>query len=417
VITLEEAKQFVLESLVAPSPEVMALEDVLGCVVGEEVLARESVPEFLNSSMDGFALRALDTATGSATGSTTLRVIGAVYAGDGSSPYVGSGEAARIMTGAPLPDGADCVCMKEEAIVDPSGQTVRIERTIPVGEYVRAPGEDVQIGQVLVVTGDELNPAKVGVLAGQGFAAVRAFRRPRVGVLSTGNELARSLAPLESGEIRDVNRPLLLALVRESGCLAVDLGIVHDDYASIAQRLRVGVQECDAVISTGGVSVGDLDHVKTVIGELGGDSARSMQVAIRPGKPFAFGVVGARHVPVFGLPGNPVSTRVSFELFVRPSLRFLAGHRVLERPTFNMVLDSPLPRSKDGKLHLVHVVARIHDDGTVHVERAIRHGSHLLSAISDANALAMVPEGEGLSSGDIVRAMILNADQLSAPSS
>lgn len=410
---MEEAKQFVLGSLLAPSPEVLALEDVFGCVAGEEVLARESVPGFSNSSMDGFALRALDTATGLAT----LKVIGAVYAGDGSSSHVGPGEAARIMTGAPLPDGADCVCMKEEAIVDPSGETVRIERPIAVGEYVRSPGEDVTIGQVLVVTGDELNPAKVGVLAGQGFAAVRAFRRPRVGVLSTGNELARSLAPLLSGEIRDVNRPLLLALVQESGCLPVDLGIVHDDYASIAQRLRDGVPECDTVISTGGVSVGDLDHVKTVIGELGGDSARSMQVAIRPGKPFAFGVVGARHVPVFGLPGNPVSTRVSFELFVRPSLRFLAGHRVLERPTLNMVLDTPLPRSKDGKLHLVHVVARIHDDGTVHVERAIRHGSHLLSAISDANALAMVPEGEGLSPGDVVRAMVLNADQLSAPSS
>lgn len=410
---MQEAKQFVLESLLAPSPEVLALEDVLGCVAGEEVLARESVPGFLNSSMDGFALRALDTATGFAT----LRVIGAVYAGDGSSLHVGPGEAARIMTGAPLPDGADCVCMKEETIVDPLGQTVRIERTISLGEHVRSPGEDVQIGQVLVVMGDELNPAKVGVLAGQGFAAVRAIRRPRVGVLSTGNELARSLAPLESGEIRDVNRPLLLALVRESACLPVDLGIVHDDYASIAQRLRDGVQECDAVISTGGVSVGDLDHVKTVIGELGGDSARLMQVAIKPGKPFAFGVVGARHVPVFGLPGNPVSTRVSFELFVRPSLRFLAGHRVLERPTFNMVLDAPLPRSKDGKLHLVHVVARFHDDGTVHVERAIRHGSHLLSAIGDANALAMVPEGEGLSSGDTVRAMVLDADQLSATSS
>jgi molybdenum cofactor synthesis domain-containing protein len=307
--------------------------------------------------------------------------------------------------------------MKEEAIVDPSGHTVQIERTIPVGEYVRSPGEDVTIGQVLVVAGDELNPAKVGVLAGQGFAAAKAFRQPRVGVLSTGNELARSLAPLQSGEIRDVNRPLLLALVKESGCLPVDLGIVHDDYASIAQRLKDGVKECDAVISTGGVSVGDLDHVKAVIGELGGDSARSMQVAIKPGKPFAFGVVGAHRVPVFGLPGNPVSTRVSFELFVRPSLRFLAGHRVLERPTFNMVLDSPMPRSKDGKLHLVHVVARIHDDGVAHIERAIRHGSHLLSAIGDANALAMVPESDGLKSGDVVRAMVLDTDQLSAPSS
>jgi molybdenum cofactor synthesis domain-containing protein len=320
------------------------------------------------------------------------------------------------MTGAPLPEGADCVCMKEEATLDPSGEMVRIARTFSAGEFVRLPGDDVKIGQVLVVAGDELSPAKLGVLAGQGIASLWAYRRPRVGVLSTGNELARSLGPLGAGEIRDVNRPLLLALVKETGCVPVDLGIVHDDYASIKQRLSDGANDCDAVVSTGGVSVGDLDHVKTVIGELGSESARSMQVAIKPGKPFAFGVVGARRVPVFGLPGNPVSTRVSFELFVRPSLRLLAGHRVLERPTLDMVLDEALPRTKDGKVHLVHVVARVHDDGVVHVERAMRHGSHLLNAIADANALAIVPEGDGLAAGDVVRAMILNVDQLSAHS-
>ena len=412
MIALDEAKRFVLESLATPSPEMLSLDEVLGCVAGAEVLARELVPGFSNSSMDGFALRSLDTTSGSAT----LRIVGAVYAGDGNSPHVGSGEATRIMTGAPLPEGTDCVCMKEEATLDPSGETVRIGRTFSAGEFVRFPGDDVKIGQVLVVAGDELSPATLGVLAGQGIASLWAYRRPRVGVLSTGNELARSLGPLDAGQIRDVNRPLLLALVRESGCVPVDLGIVHDDYASIKQRLSDGVDDCDVVVSTGGVSVGDLDHVKTVIGELGSESARSMQVAIKPGKPFAFGVVGARRVPVFGLPGNPVSTRVSFELFVRPSLRRLAGHRVLERPTMNMVLDSALPRKKDGKLHLVHVVARVHDDGLVHAERAIRHGSHLLSAVAEANALAIVPEGDGLAAGDVVRALILNADQLSASS-
>jgi molybdenum cofactor synthesis domain-containing protein len=412
VIALDEAKRFVLDALATPSPAMLALDDVLGCVAGDEVLARELVPGFSNSSMDGFALRSADTATGSAT----LRIVGAVYAGDANSAPVGSGEATRIMTGAPLPEGADCVCMKEEATLDSSGETVRIARTFSAGEFVRLPGEDVKIGQVIVVAGDELSPAKFGVLAGQGIASLWAYRRPRVGVLSTGNELARSLGPLGAGEIRDVNRPLLLALVKESGCVAVDLGIVRDDYASIKQRLSDGANDCDAVVSTGGVSVGDLDHVKTVIGELGGESARSMQVAIKPGKPFAFGVVGARRVPVFGLPGNPVSTRVSFELFVRPSLRLLAGHRVVERPTLLMVLDTALPRTKDGKVHLVHVVARVHDDGVVHVERAIRHGSHLLSAIADANALAIVPEGDGLAAGEVVRAMILSADQLSTTS-
>jgi len=227
------------------------------------------------------------------------------------------------MTGAPLPDGADCVCMKEEANVEPSGETCALLGRFARGSSCVFPVKTSRLVRLLVAAGDGLSPAKVAVLAGQGFASVRAYRRPRVGVISTGNELARSLGPLQSGQIRDLNRPLLLALVKESGCLPVDLDRprrLRLDRAAIED----GVDDCDAVVSTGGVSVGDLDHVKAVIAELGGDSARSLQVAIKPGKPFAFGVVGARRVPVFGLPGNPVSTRVSFELFVRPALRFLA---------------------------------------------------------------------------------------------
>jgi molybdopterin biosynthesis enzyme len=160
--------------------------------------------------------------------------------------------------------------------------------------------------------------------------------------------------------------------------------------------------------------VGDVDHVKTVIGELGGSEARSMQVAIKPAKPFAFGVVGPTRTPVFGLPGNPVSTRVSFELFVRPALRMLAGHSNIERLTVHAVLDVALTRPADGKLHLVHVTARMHDDGMVHVENAARRGSHLLNAIARANAIAYVPEGASSDIGDHVRVVVLDADQLSA---
>lgn len=410
MISLDKARQFVLQSLVALAPVELSLEDALGCVVATDVVARELVPGFSNSSMDGFALRSQDTTSGS----TRLVVTDAVMAGDVSALRLHPGEAMRIMTGAPLPDGADCVCMIEEVSLEDDGHRVIISRVIQSGECVRLPGDDVKVGQLLLSPGDELTAPALAIVAGQGFASVSVHPRPRVGVLSTGNELARSNEALGPGQIRDLNRPLLLALLRQSGFTPVDLGVAADTHEEIARLLSDGVASCDAVVSTGGVSVGDVDHVKNVIGELGGGQARSMQVAIKPAKPFAFGVVGARRTPVFGLPGNPVSTRVGFELFVRPALRTLGGHRSIERFTTNAVLDVAMTRQSDDKLHLVHVHARIHDDGLVHVESAARQGSHLLNAVARANAIALVPEGAATGVGEVLRVMILDADQLSA---
>ena len=413
MISFREAQDFVLDSLNVLAPERLALGDVLGCVMAEELTAREAVPGFTNSSMDGFALRAQDLSTGS----TQLKVIGSIYAGDASSSHLVAGQAMRIMTGAPLPDGADCVCMIEQVSVDPTEQTVTINKVMTAGENVRYPGEDIKIGQVLVSPGDEMDSLRLAVLASQGFTSVLVNRRLRVGVLSTGNELVRSDRSLTSGEIRDVNGPLLMSLLDESGFTGVDLGVSIDNHEEITRRLSEGVRDCDAVISTGGVSVGDVDHVKLVIGELGGEHARTMRVAIKPAKPFAFATVGERRTPIFGLPGNPVSTRVSFELFVRPALRRLSGHRRIERLTLDAILDLPLPRDDDGKLHFVHVVARVHSDGLVHVERAIRHGSHLLNALVGANAIAMLPDGTNPLRGDVLRVIILDADQLVTESS
>lgn len=408
MIEVEDAKRVVMTALVSLSPVDMTLADALGCVSSDDVEAREMVPGFANSSMDGFALRSADTTSGNAT----LVVSAALLAGDASSRPVDPGHAVRIMTGAPLPEGADCVCMIEQTVVDASAGTVEISRFVPVGENVRNAGEDVRVGQTLVRKGDELDAIRLGVLAGQGFATVSAVSRPRVAVLSTGNELVSTGEALQGGEIRDTNRPTLLALLREAGFTPLDVGVVRDEYDEIRATFERVAEECDAIISTGGVSVGDVDHVKGVITELGGAAAQSMQVAVRPGKPFAFGRIGARHVPAFGLPGNPVSTRVSFELFVRPALRVLGGHRETERLSVDAVLDCSLPRAKDGKLHVVHASARFHEDGRVHIESVVRPGSHLVSAVAGANALVMVPDGEGFAVGDMVRAMILNADAL-----
>jgi molybdopterin molybdotransferase len=405
VIPLEEAQQFILANLVPLQPAELSLADALGCVAATELRAVERVPGFCNSAMDGYALRAADTSSGSAR----LRVTGSVFAGDVPSRRVEAGDAMRITTGAPLPDGADCICKVEEVTVVSDGQNVLIDRVVQVGEHVRYPGEDIAKGQVLSASGHELGPTELGVLASQGFTSVLVYLQPRVGVLSTGNELVDSPVPLQVGTIRDVNRPMLLALLRQSGFTPIDLGIARDDQTEIAERLRETVIQCDAVVTTGGVSVGDVDHVKTVIGDLCGERARWMQVAIKPGKPLAFGVTGPRATPLFGLAGNPVSTRVGFELYVRPALRLLAGHQSLERLTLNMMLDCPLPRQRDGKLHIVHAVASFHDDGRMHVESVTRQGPHLLSAICGANVVAMLPDGDGLDIGEVVRGMVLDA--------
>ncbi len=388
------------------SPTAMSLDGALGLVVVEGLAATQPVPGFSNSAMDGYALRAADTSSRPAR----LRVIGSVMAGDASTLRVNAGDAVRIMTGAAIPEGADGVCKIEEVTVAPDGQSVVINRVIQRDEHIRHPGEDVNIGQVLVTPGTVLGPTELGVLASQGFTSVLVHPRPRVGVLSTGNELVAAADPLQEGKIHDVNRPMLLALLRESGFTPVDLGIVRDDATAITERFRRAVIECDAVISTGGVSVGDVDHVKTVIGELCGGRARWMQVAIKPGKPFAFGVAQPRGTPIFGLAGNPVSTRVGFEVFVRPALGLLAGRPSPERPVVNMTLDRALSRRRDGKLHLVHAIARFHEDGRMHVESVARQGSHLLSAIAGSNVIAMVPDGDGLDAGEVVRAMVLAID-------
>ncbi len=403
MISYEEARQFVLADLRPLAPTSVGIDRALGLVTAEAVRAREASPRFANSAMDGFALRAED----SAGGAVRLKIVESVFAGDQGTVVVNAGEATRIMTGAPLPDGADSVCMREEATVDAEGATVLIARTIERGAYVRRVGDDVTVDQALVGVGVVIGPALLGVLASQGIDSVVAHPRPRVGVLSTGNELSDGKSELGPAKIRDANRPSLLASLEQSGFTPVDLGIVDDTPVAIAKAFERGTRECDAIVSTGGVSVGDADFVKSVLADLTGGHARSMQVAIRPGKPFAFGV-GASGTPYFGLAGNPVSTLVGFELFVRPALRLLSGRRDLDRMTTTMIVDHPMPRRPDGKLNLVHVKARLEGDGRFHVTDVCRLGSHLLNAITEANAIALIPDGDGLEPGQEVRAMIID---------
>ena len=400
---LEEVQAAVLRQCQPLTPRAVDLQDALGCVTSAPLEAEELVPPFDNTAMDGFAVQAADTTDPP----VELKIVGTLAAGaDPSGVEVGAGEAVRIMTGAPMPVGADAVVMVERTRAE--GEVVAIEHHASVGEHVRRAGDDLKPGDVVVDGGVVLTPAHLGVLASLGYARVPVFPRPRVGVLSTGDELVDGSQQLRPGQIRDSNRPTLLALVRQSGFTPVDLGRAPDDEEAIAASVESGLATCDALVTSGGVSVGDFDYVKAVLERLG--SMRSWQVAIKPAKPLAFGTVGEK--PVFGLPGNPVSSMVSFELFARPALRQMGGHRRLFRRQVAAVVAEPVRRRPDGKLHLVRVVATIGEDGRWRVRPVGGQGSHQLAAAAAANALALVADGDGVGAGDTVHILLLSGDDL-----
>lgn len=407
MIPLPEVQQFVLERVRRAEPVSVALGDALGLVLAAPVVASEAVPPFANSAMDGYALRAVDTIDASAASPVRLTVVDELPAGRAPCVPVGPGQAIRIMTGAPFPEGADAIVMVESTAKD-GDHAVLVSRPAAAGDHVRAVGGDVAIGTTVFAAGTVLGGAHLGVIAslGQGTVVVRA--RPRVGVLSTGDELVPvDSGPLAPGKIRDSNRPMLLGLVALGGCVPVDLGWAPDTEDAIAAVVERGLAECDAVLSTGGVSVGDFDYMKSVLDRLGEMSW--FQVAIKPSKPFAFGLCGAGRVPVFGLPGNPVSSHVSFELFARPALRWMLGDEHPSRPLVQAVAGSAMRRRSDGKLHLdrVHVEYSL-GEGRYIARRSGEQVSNVLSAMALANGLALLPDGHGVAAGDEVTVMLLD---------
>jgi molybdenum cofactor synthesis domain-containing protein len=310
-----------------------------------------------------------------------------------------------------VPPGADAIVMVELTDGTPDGDTVVVREPVPVGNHIRPAGDDVHPGDRVLEAGTVVSPGHIGLLATVGVRELRVVPRPRVGVISTGDELVDDGSPLGPGQIRDSNRLTLLALAHQSGFEVVDLGLVRDDEAAIEGALRAGVERCDALITTGGVSMGDFDYVKVVLDRIG--DMRWMQIAIKPAKPLAFGTIAGPPggpVPVFGLPGNPVSSMVSFELFCRPGLRRMAGHAdtELDRPTVVAVVDQALPRRPDGKTHFARVTCR-YDEATAsyRVRSAGNQGSHHMAAMAAADALAELPDGPTLEPGATVRVRLL----------
>ena len=403
LIPLEDAQEHVLARVGPLEPRVVWTVAAIGCVLAETVSSPEDVPPFANTAMDGYAVRAADVAGATSESPVELPVVAEVAAGHPADRSLAAGEAMRIFTGAPIPDGADAVVMVEHTQRLDGGARVAVEVAVPAGEAVRVAGDDLRTGDVVFEPGELLGPGHLGVLAGIGVGEVSVHPRLRVGVLSTGDELVEAGQPLAPGQIRDSNRATLLALVAQHGWQAVDLGLIRDDEAAITAAIEQGASTCDAVLTSGGVSMGDIDLVKVVLDRIG--DMRWMQIAIRPAKPFAFGLVGG--TPVFGLPGNPVSSMVSFELLARPALRRMAGHAQLLRPEVPAVAAEAFRRHPDGKVHFVRVAASRDDDGALLVRSAGGQGSHHLTAMARAHALLPLADGEGVAAGDPVRVLLL----------
>jgi molybdopterin molybdotransferase len=400
VIPLAEVQREILDAVAPLVPVTVPVRDALGLVTTRDTVAGEAVPPFANTAMDGYAVRAADTAGAGPGAPVSLAVAGELPAGRAPRQPVGEGEAIRIMTGAPMPDGADSVVMVEYTERD--GDAVRVLHAARPGDHVRAAGGDLAAGDLVLPAGTALGPAHLGVLTSASFEDVEVVPRARVGVLSTGDELVER-GPLRPGQIRDSNRPMLLGQVADAGADAADLGLAPDDESIMTRTLEDALASCDAVLTSGGVSVGDFDYVKAALGRLG--RMQSWQVAIKPAKPLAFGVIDG--TPVFGLPGNPVSSLVSFELFARPALLLMMGHATRFRPEVTATAERAMARKPDGKLHLDRVRVRAEGDSYL-ATRTGDQASNVLSATAAANGLALLPDGDGVPEGGAVRVMRLD---------
>ncbi|MFW2381131.1 MAG: gephyrin-like molybdotransferase Glp [Acidimicrobiales bacterium] len=400
---LTEAQGRVMD-LVHTMPTVsVPISEARGLVLAQHVVSEENIPPFANTGMDGFAVRAVDTAGATPETPVMLRIAGTIAAGAVAQRALGPGEAMRIMTGAPIPDGADAVVMVELTEADAEDSKVLCKAEVASGNHVRPAGDDLVAGTEVFTPGVVIGPAHIGMLATLGVTEIEVVKRPRVGVFSTGDELITGPQPLGPGQIRDSNRPQLLALVDEAGLEPVDLGWLPDDEAVIERALRAGAEHCDALLTSGGVSMGDFDFVKSLLQRMG--EMNWMQIAIKPAKPFAFGTVLG--TPIFGLPGNPVSSAVSFELLARPALLKMMGYKDTERRSVWALADEPLLRHRDGKTHFIRVWVTDSIDGAPRIRSAGGQGSHQLSGLAMANGLAAIPDGDGVQTGDRVNVLLL----------
>lgn len=395
MLTVEQALEQVLARVAPLETERVDLRGALGRVLAEPVTSRREIPPWPNSSMDGYALRAADTVGAP----VRLAVVGRVAAGELPARRIGPRQAIRLFTGAPLPDGADAVVPQEDA--QPDGDQVVVQTRVEEGAFVRPRGEDVRAGDQVLDAGHVIGAAEVGLLATLGHVPVLVHRRPRVAVLSTGNEVADLGHEPGPGQIPNTNSYSLMAQVLEAGAEPIVLGVAADTIEALDGRLG-WAGRADVVVTSAGVSVGELDLVRAAL-ERAGAELHLWRVAMRPGKPVTFGTLGRRLV--FGLPGNPVSAMVTFELFVRPALLRMAGHGRIDRPRIVGRAAEVIPNPGPRRGYLRVRVDR--DDGGYAVRLTGEQGSAVLRSMVLADGLAVVHGDTTLQVGDRVEVMLL----------
>lgn len=386
MMSVEEALGRILAEIQALPTTQVPLSEALGLVLAQDIVAQEDIPPFSNSAMDGFALLSQDSQP-RAGQPPRLRVTGGVAAGYVADQTVTEGTAMRIMTGAPVPPGADTVIQVELTHSEgPQSEWVEIMQAVPPGNNIRPAGEDMRQGQTILLQGNEIGSWEIGVLATLGWANVSVTRRPHVAILGTGDEVIDVDEPLRPGKIRNSNSYLLEAAVRLAGAIPHRLGVARDTVESLREKFTEAIQY-DLIITSGGVSVGDFDLVKNIMAEQG--HVDFWRINMRPGKPVAFGSIGK--VPLLGLPGNPVSAAVTFELFGRPIIRKMLGHTRLLRPQVDVVVTDGV----DERVMRRHYVRAWVEwrDGRFVARTTGNQGSHITTSLLHTNALVIVPEG------------------------
>jgi len=402
MIPVKEARDIVLRRVPILGTEKVELFSVLGRVLAEDISAPHAVPPYNNSAMDGYAVRAEDLRSASRDTPVVLEVLDDLPAGYVSKHRVEVRQAIRIMTGAPIPDGANAIVRVEDTERAEENK-VRIFKAVPPHYDMRMAGEDIRKGEIILQKGKVIRPAEVGLLASIGKSYIQIYQRAQVAILSTGDELVDIDEPLQPGKIINSNSYSLAALVLETGAIPIQLGIARDSREDLEAKFAAGVR-ADVIISSGGVSVGDYDLVKEMLNK----SSSEMQfwkVCMKPGKPQAFGTIQGK--PAFGLPGNPVSSMVSYEIFVRPALLKMMGHSHIYRAVVSATIEEEIKKT-DKRKHFVRVVLR-NKNGKYLASTTGAQGSGILSSMSKANGLAIIEETRiNVHVGEEVPVMVLD---------
>ncbi len=387
MIKVEEALKVILESANILDSEGVKLTEALDRVLAEDIYADIDIPMLDNSAMDGYAVRACDTLGASEAVPKILEVVEDLRAGYLAAKSIGQNQAIRIMTGAAIPDGADSIVIVEDTEREGDSE-VKVFREADVGNNIRRKGEDIKKGELVISHGILLNSARIGLLAGQGKATVRVTRKPKVAILATGDEVIDIGEKIEPGKLYSSNTYTLYGQILKCGGIPENLGIARDNPEELRGKIEEGL-DCDLMVTSGGVSVGDYDLVKSILAEMGTD-IKFWKVAMRPGKPLAFGTI--RGIPVFGLPGNPVSSMISFETFVRPTILKMLDQTTGDKKEIDAILEEDIKKRKGFKYFLRAQTKW--KDGMYLTRTTGPQGSGILRSMALANSLIILPEEE-----------------------